>query len=188
VEIIEGQSVSKEIDPRLVALIVRSYVAHHSISVDQFSSLISQVHRSLAGLGHVPPAEEPLVPAVSVRRSVQRDLVVCLDCGFRSRMLRRHLRIKHGLEVADYRARWKLSADHPLTAPSYSEHRSALAKQLGLGRAPHQAEPSPSVSEAPPAAKRRGRKPSQPVTTSPEVAAAPAPKRRGRKPRELAAE
>src|SRR5580704_11912993 len=123
----EGQSVSKEIDPRLVALIVRSYVAHHSISVDQFSSLISQVHRSLAGLDHVPPAEEPLVPAVSVRRSVQRDLVVCLDCGFRSRMLRRHLRIKHGLEVADYRARWKLSADHPLTAPSYSEHRSALA-------------------------------------------------------------
>ena len=72
------------------------------------------------------------MPAVSVRRSVQRDLVVCLDCGFRSRMLRRHLRIKHGLEVADYRARWKLSADHPPTAPSYSAHRSALAKQLGL--------------------------------------------------------
>jgi hypothetical protein len=47
--------------------------------------------------------------------------------------LRRHLRVQHGLEVAEYRARWKLSPDHPVTAPSYSERRSAMAKELGLG-------------------------------------------------------
>jgi ROS/MUCR transcriptional regulator protein len=103
-------------------------------------------------------------------------------------MLRRHLHVKHGLEAAAYRARWKLSADHPIIAPSYSERRSALAKQLGLGRLPRQAEPSPPVSETPPVTKRRGRKPSQPVTTSPGVVVAAAPKRRGRKPRTLAAE
>jgi predicted transcriptional regulator len=182
-------STSKEVDLRLVAEIVGGYVAHNSVSVDHLSGLISEVHRSLGSLGREAPVQEALVPAVPIKRSVQRDYVVCLDCGFRSQMLRRHLRMKHGLDAAAYRARWKLSADHPITAPSYSERRSALAKQLGLGRAPHQAaEPNPSVSEAPPAAKRRGRKPSQPVTTSPEVAAAPAPKRRGRKPRALAAE
>ena len=103
-------------------------------------------------------------------------------------MLRRHLHVKHGLEAAAYRARWRLSADHPIIAPSYSARRSALAKQLEIGRPPRQAEPSPPVSEAPAVAKRRGRKPSQPVTTSPEAAVAPAPKRRGRKPRALAAE
>jgi len=174
-------STSKEVDLRLVAEIVGGYVAHNSVGVDQLSGLISEVHRSLGNLGSEAPAQEALVPAVPVKRSVQRDYVVCLDCGFRSQMLRRHLRIKHGLDAAAYRSRWKLSADHPLTAPSYSERRSAMAKQLGLGRSPHQ------VSKAPPAAKRRGRKPSQPVTTSPEVAAS-VPKRRGRKPRALAAE
>jgi predicted transcriptional regulator len=187
VEKMEEQSASKEVDLRLVALIVRSYVAHNGVGVDQLLGLISEVHRSFRGLGREAPLQA-LVPAVSIRRSVQRDHVVCLECGFRSQMLRRHLRIKHGLEAATYRARWKLSADHPLTAPSYSARRSALAKQLGLGRPPRQAELSPPVSEPPPAAKRRGRKPSQPVTTSPRVVAASAPKRRGRKPRTLAAE
>ncbi len=183
----EEQSASKEVDLRLVAEIVRSYVAHNSVSVDQLSGLISEVHRSLDGLGREAPLQGALVPAVPIKRSVQRDHVVCLECGFRSQMLRRHLRIKHGLEVADYRARWKLSTDHPIIAPSYSARRSALAKELGLGRPPRQADPSPPVPKTPPVAKRRGRKPSQPVTTSPEVAAAPAPKRRRRKPRTLAA-
>ncbi len=180
----EEQSASKEVAPRLVAEIVRSYVAHNRVGVDQLSGLISEVHRSLGGLGREAPLQGALVPAVSIKRSVQRDHVVCLECRFRSQMLRRHLRLRHGLEAAAYRARWKLSADHPLTAPSYSAPRSALAKQLGLGRPPRQAELSPPVSEATAVAKRRGRKPSQPVTTSP---GASAPKRRGRKPRALAA-
>ena len=181
------ESTSKEVYLRLVAEIVGGYVAHNSVGVDQLSGLISEVHRSLGGLGREAPLQGALVPAVPIKRSVQRDHVVCLECGFRSQMLRRHLRLKHGLETAAYRARWKLSADHPIIAPSYSARRSALAKELGLGRPPRQAELSPPVSEAPPVAKRRGRKPSQPVTTSPEVAAAPAPKRRRRKPRTLAA-
>jgi len=65
---------------------------------------------------------------------VQRDYVVCLECGFRGQALRRHLRVQHGLEVAAYRTRWNLPSDHPVTAPAYSARRSALAKQIGLGR------------------------------------------------------
>jgi predicted transcriptional regulator len=60
--------------------------------------------------------------------------VVCLECGFRSRALRRHLRTQHGLERAEYYARWQLPPDHPIIAPGYSARRSALAKELGLGR------------------------------------------------------
>jgi predicted transcriptional regulator len=67
-------------------------------------------------------------------RSVRPDHVVCLECGLRSKTLRRYLRTAHGLEPADYRARWKLPADHPLTAPSYSAQRSAMAAQFGLGQ------------------------------------------------------
>jgi MucR family transcriptional regulator, transcriptional regulator of exopolysaccharide biosynthesis len=80
-----------------------------------------------------------LTPAVPVRRSVQPDHVVCLECGFRAKTLRRHLRMSHGLDPAAYRARWKLSLEHPLTAPEYSAHRSTMARQLGLGRKPAEA-------------------------------------------------
>src|SRR5438105_11433388 len=144
--------------------ISRSYVAQNSIGADHVAGVIATVHRSLSGLGKSSPASAPLVPAVPIRRSVQRDHVVCLECGFLSQMLRRHIRTAHGLEPAEYRIRWKLPADHPITAPAYSERRSTMAKRIGLGRKPQEA-----------------------VVSSPEVVAAP-PKRRGRKPRSAAAE
>jgi len=120
--------------PRLVARIIASYVSHHNLSPEQIPELIASVHRTIAGLGQ--PAEAPAVPtpAVSVRRSVQRDVVICLDCGWKGKMLRRHLTTRHGLSGDDYLKRWGLPGDHPLTAPNYSAQRSNLAKELGLGR------------------------------------------------------
>ena len=117
-----------------VARIVGSYVRHHQITPDELIGLIVEVHRALASLGRGPPSVQELPqPAVPIRRSVEPDYVVCLECGFRAQVLRRHLRVQHGLEVADYRARWKLSPDHALVAPSYSARRSTLAKR---GRRP----------------------------------------------------
>jgi hypothetical protein len=73
---------------------------------------------------------------VSVRQSVHQDFVVCLDCGYRGKTLRRHINSQHNLSRDEYRQRWGLRSDHPLTAPAYSEQRSTLAKALGLGRKP----------------------------------------------------
>ena len=159
------ESTAQTVDLDLVVRIVRSYVAQNTIAIDQLAGLISTVHRSLSALGKNVPAPAPLVPFVSIRRSVQRDRVVCLECGFLSQMLRRHIRVAHGLEPAEYRVRWKLPADHPITAPAYSERRSAVAKQIGFGRRPRQAvasTPTPEVVAPPP--KRRGRKPRSAAT------------------------
>jgi len=87
-------------------------------------------------LGRQTTVEEHRTPAVPVRQSVRPDYVVCLECGYRGQMLRRHLTSRHGLSRLEYLNRWGLSPDHPLTAPAYSEHRSVLAKELGLGRRP----------------------------------------------------
>lgn len=129
---------AQKVDPGLVVEIVSSYVAKNSVAVDQLGGLIATVHQTLSGLGTnttTPTlALEKLAPAVPIRRSVQPDYVVCLECGFQAKTLRRHLRTSHGLDPMAYRARWKLSPDHPLTAPAYSERRSTMAKQLGLGR------------------------------------------------------
>jgi len=123
------------LDRELTTDIVAAYVRRNQIGSDQLASLISTVHQALSGLGK-PAAETETerTPAVPIRRSVHPDYVVCLECGWRSRMLRRHLTTGHGLSVDQYRARWKLPREHPITAPSYSERRSSLAKQLGLGR------------------------------------------------------
>jgi predicted transcriptional regulator len=90
---------------------------------------------------------------------VQHDHVVCLECGFRGLMLRRHLRDAHGLKPAGYRAHWKLATDHPLTAPAYSTRRSTMAKQLCLERPRQAVVPPPAPEVVAPSTPRRGRKP-----------------------------
>ena len=145
----------QRVDPHQVAEIVSSYLRHHETPVDQLTSLIIEVHRALAGLGRAPPLQELPRPAVPIRRSVQQDFVVCLECGFRAQTLRQHLRMAHGLEVAQYRTRWNLPANHPVTAPAYSDRRSVIAKARGFGR--RRAAVTPTSA---PARRRRPRDPS----------------------------
>ena len=156
-----GDSSAQKVDPSLVAEIVRSYVNQNSISVDQIGGLIATVHRTLSGLGTNASvlAIAALRPAVSIRRSVEPEHVVCLECGFRGKILRRHLRDVHGLEPAAYRIRWKLPTDHPIIAPTYSERRSTMAKQTGLGRPREAVESTPVPEAVAPPPKPRGRKP-----------------------------
>src|SRR5438105_1545741 len=129
-----ADAVQAPIRPSLVAKIVGSYVKKNQIAPVDIPTLIATVHRSLLSLGEPAEPEQPRSPAVPIRRSVMPNHVVCLECGWRGKMLRRHLQVSHGLNANEYRARWKLGPDHALTAPAYSERRSLLAKQLGLGR------------------------------------------------------
>jgi predicted transcriptional regulator len=149
------------LDRELTANIVAAYVRGNQVGSDQLGELISTVHRALSRLGRtLAEAEGERTPAVPIRRSVHRDYVVCLECGWRGQMLRRHLATGHKLTVERYRAQWNLAREHPLTAPGYSERRSRLAKQLGLGggRGSSRDEltpESPAAPQQPP--RRRGR-------------------------------
>src|SRR6266436_3685333 len=128
------ETASASLDRELTSTIVAAYVRRNQIGSDQLGTLISTVHRALAGLGKpVAEVNEERTPAVPIRRSVRRDYVVCLECGWRGQMLRRHVATGHGLSVDQYRARWNLPRGHPI-ARGYSERRSSLAKQIGLGR------------------------------------------------------
>jgi len=132
------QDAAPGVDLYQVAHIVSSYVRHHQIGPDQLVGLIVEVHQALANLRRGgPPVQEPRKPAVPIRRSVQQDCVVCLECGYRAQTLRRHLRVAHDLEDADYRTRWKLPADHPLIALKDSQgDRSGAAPQNRARRQP----------------------------------------------------
>ena len=122
------------ITPALVAKIVSNYVVKNKIAPAEVATLIIAVHHSLVSLGKAAEPERPGTPAVPIRRSVTPNYVVCLECGWRGNVLRRHVHTRHGLTREGYRARWGLRPEHLLTAPAYSQRRSALAKELGLGQ------------------------------------------------------
>lgn len=121
----------------LTAQIVSAYVANNSIRPAELPDVIRAV---AASLPIERKAEEPAkpVPAVSVRKSIGQDYLVCLVCGKRQKTLKRHLATAHGMSPAEYREQFGLDRDYPMVAPAYSSARSEMAKQLGLGRRPGQ--------------------------------------------------
>jgi MucR family transcriptional regulator, transcriptional regulator of exopolysaccharide biosynthesis len=184
---------SEVVDPHLTTKIVSSYVRHHAVGASQLSDLITSIHRSLGQLGTQPRPEEVPTPAVTVRQSVRHEYVVCLDCGYRGKTLRRHINSQHGLNRDEYLKRWGLRSDHPLTAPAYSEQRSTLAKALGFGRkarAEVVEAATPVVAAAPvdagaetqraPSPRRRSRSRSRQADVVSAAVAAPPPVRRKR--------
>ena len=122
-----------QITPPLVAQIVSEYVKRNQVPLADISTVINTVFQSLTALGKAPEPP-PQDPAVPIRQSVRPTYVVCLECGMRGKMLRRHIRHAHGMEANEYRTKWRLSPDHPIIAPGYSQVRSDFAKQIGLGR------------------------------------------------------
>ena len=127
--------------------IVVSYVSNNSLGSEEVSSLIRNIYSTLADLGQQAPAPEARPePAVSVRSSVKKDHIVCLEDGKKMKMLKRHLMTDHGLTPGEYRTRWGLASDYPMVAPDYAEKRRVLAKQIGLGRKPGQRRGRPKKS------------------------------------------
>lgn len=123
----------------LTSDIVAAHVSNNNVEVAEVSALITSVHQALAGLGSGGTQEEVRPePAVSIRSSVKKDHLVCLEDGKKMKMLKRHLMTEHGMTPDEYRQRWGLGGDYPMVAPDYAETRRDLAKKIGLGRKPGQ--------------------------------------------------
>lgn len=123
----------------LTSDIVAAHVSNNTISVQDVPLLISTVYGALASLDSTPALEEVRPePAVSVRASIKRDHLVCLEDGKKMKMLKRHLMTEHGMTPDEYRQRWGLGSDYPMVAAEYAEVRRDLAVKIGLGRQPGQ--------------------------------------------------
>jgi len=119
----------------MTAEIVTAYVANNSLARQEIPTLIENVHKAFASIKDGPEeitVAEPLQPRVPIKKTITPDYLISLEDGRRYRTLKRHLR-GVGLTPEEYRTKWGLPADYPMVAQSYSDQRSQMAKDIGLG-------------------------------------------------------
>lgn len=126
-------------NPNLINIasdIVAAYVSHNHVAHGDVPAVIATVHACLTQLVSNAPNIAEAAPdrpgAAQIRRSVQNDRIISFIDGRSYKTLKRHL-TANGLTPDSYRKRFGLPGDYPMTAPSYSERRSSLAKKFGLG-------------------------------------------------------
>jgi predicted transcriptional regulator len=130
--------------------IVAAYVSGNSLPPHEVPALLERVYRTLATLGlhNEPPMPSEFSPAISPKKSVTPEHIVCLEDGKKFKSLKRHLRTRYNMTPEEYRAKWGLPSDYPMVAPNYAKERSELAKRMGLGKAK-------AETSAPPTGRRR---------------------------------
>jgi predicted transcriptional regulator len=144
---------------QLTADIVAAHVANNNVAVGDVGNLVQRVYEALAAL-EKPSAEaqqEEKTPVVSVRASIKPDYIVCMECGAKQRMLKRHLMTAHQMSPEQYRSDYGLPREYPMVAPNYSEQRRALAHSIGLGRKKTGDDAAPAAEGAKAAGTGRGR-------------------------------
>jgi len=120
----------------MAADIVAAYVSANQVAPQDLPALIRTVHSALGGVsGGADIAHEmSQEPAISIKKSVTPDYIICLEDGKKFKSLKRHLRTRYNMSPEEYRTKWGLPHDYPMVAPNYAKERSNLAKRMGLGQ------------------------------------------------------
>jgi len=120
----------------LAAEIVSAYVSNNSVPASELATLLGDIHTAIVRVstGAAVVVPEVAKPAVSPKKSITNDYIICLEDGRKFKSLKRHLRTQYNMSPEQYREKWTLPADYPMVAPAYAKARSALAKQMGLGQ------------------------------------------------------
>jgi len=126
------QMSSKEI-LSLTAQIVAAHISHNTVPVNELPKLLQQIFGTLTTIGEIGETPVSPKPAVSIRKSISPDYIICLEDGKKLKMLKRHLKTSYNITPDEYRMRWGLPSDYPMVAPNYAKQRSKLAKASGLG-------------------------------------------------------
>ena len=143
----------------LTVEIVASFVGNNAVAVGDVPAVITSVFQALQETTQpqVEPSSETPVPAVSIKKSIGTDYLICLEDGHRVKTLKRYLATRYNLTPEQYQQRWGLPKTYPMVAPAYAAQRSELAKQSGLGRKPAAIAPAPAPVAVPSASEPKRR-------------------------------
>jgi predicted transcriptional regulator len=130
---------------KLTAQIVMSHASMSELTPEELVDEIKEVYNVLSSLDTGALLEEAVAgkgaeegavkkPPVPLKDIVKAKYVVCLECGKKMKTLKTHLRKAHNLMPKEYYRRFGLDPKKfPLVCKEYSEQRSKLAKERGLG-------------------------------------------------------
>lgn len=158
----KGEKLTKEELLKLTSRVVRSHVANNMVASGDLAGFIQETYHNLDTLANPVPKKDDPVPAVPVKQSVKKDHIVCLECGKKLKVLKRHLRAEHEMDISDYIEKWKLPYGYPTVASDYAEWRSKFAKEVGLGKeggSPKKSSPKKAAVTKTKSTAKKGRKP-----------------------------
>ncbi len=119
----------------MCAEIVTAQASHTRLSPEEIAESLRMVFRTLKEVqqqGEALDLEE--ASAADPQASIQRNRVICLECGKAFKLLsNRHLAL-HGLTPREYKQKHGIRMTQALSARTLSARRRKLAKELGMGR------------------------------------------------------
>ncbi len=120
----------------MTAELVQSQVSGTDMTTEEIKTALHDTYQTLKNLQSAELTGQDITreskPVMDPKRSIQKNKVICLECGQEFKMLSpKHLR-SHDLTSKEYRKKYGFSARQPLCAKSLSERRSKSGKERGL--------------------------------------------------------
>ena len=121
----------------MTAEIIQSQISSKQMSTEEIKAALNDTFQTLKALQDseaivTEPGLEEAHPVIDPKKSIQKNKIVCLECGQEFKMLSpKHLK-SHGLSSKEYRKKHGFSARQPLCAKALSEKRSQSGKERGL--------------------------------------------------------
>jgi len=120
----------------MTAELVQSQISGADMTTEEIKAALNETYQTLQSLQSAEISgqntAEETKPVMEPKRSIQKNKVICLECGQEFKMLSpKHLR-SHDLTSKEYRKKYGFSARQPLCAKSLSERRSKSGKERGL--------------------------------------------------------
>ncbi|MGV1098444.1 MucR family transcriptional regulator [Thiovibrio sp. JS02] len=123
-DLVQSQCASKGMSTEEITQALQS--TFNALQALQADETKLQASAGEGGVSAVPTA------GMTPDKSIQKNKIVCLECGQEFKMLSpKHLR-SHGLNGREYRAKWGFSLRQPLCAKSLSDRRKKAGKDRGL--------------------------------------------------------
>lgn len=123
----------------MTAEIIQSQISSKQMSTEELKTALNETFQALKALQDAEsscectdPEAGTTAPTVDPKKSIQKNKVICLECGQEFKMLSpKHLK-SHGLDSKEYRKKYGFSARQPLCAKALSEKRSSSGKERGI--------------------------------------------------------
>jgi predicted transcriptional regulator len=120
----------------MTAEIVQSHIGGSNMSKEEINAALHETYQTLKGLQEAeasgcPADDKEGRPDIEPKRSIQKNKIICLECGQSFKMLTKHLK-SHGMTAREYRKKYGFASRQSLCAKALSDERSAASKERGI--------------------------------------------------------